>query len=909
MSDVNNALQQNTIIFRMGEETGIVIEKTKEQFEQSLFREHYVKAIQIANDIIGRKEQIASSNIIAFCADRGEGKTSCMETVAELLTIKDRFEQFEEKFAENNSHTNIHPDKLLRLPVIDPAYFDEKHNIIELITGMMYESLCKRKDENTIFDTTLLVAKFREVQKALEYIEKASSTESPIYDPLDKVQSLSQGLKLPKLISDLMEMYLKFMDKELLVICIDDIDLNIQYAYRMIEQIRKYLSNRQCLILFASNIEQLTLVVRHSIEMDLYGRIIEGENSESQEMAAKYVTKLLPTSQRINLVHIVDLYDRPLVLLNNKGEEYGYWDKVKEAISQLIYAKTRYLFYNNESETSPIIPKNLRSFRHLMSLLTSMPDYNNAQIRREIAIPTSTQLKDDEEGKRNKSAFKNYFYQDWIANNLTMRDMDFAISLVEYTDISGINLYVVQYLSSRFKLGNLGKIVTSIETSKNTRLMISREDLKLILELTDEEQQENEMEERLEQNVMPLIQAIVDNQNKSYNITLGDVFYLLDYLQRGSTSIGDKMLLFFIKSFYSMQLYEKYDIITEQKGTLYPIRDTSESRVNIYRVDDTYQNTNVLQRFVNGSFFTYLPNEFMAFDLSKKMPRDLRLIKAKMVKDLFREVLIKFPEDFNKVTPMMKLKFQMCEFLCWTISRTSYAPQGSDYINAALLDRKQNTPAFYGAFRPKTTLYIFDICAPFYNALNIRYAYNRIKVVNGHDFYELAKKYPDSLLNQAIRATIVDRTNQWAKKDQDASEEEKTKSIEEAKVRALTKFDYYSMLSSAIIRNADVLISLRDHIISKKNDVSKEGANTLQLLRLFYNEIINSEMYTYQQTDENTNYEIRFSFLGALVAFLNDLIPVNDKYISEDHEGIAKWLSDVLFAYPKKTSKKGQKKG
>ena len=35
---------KNTIIFRMGEETGIVIEKTKEQFEKSLFREQYKQA-------------------------------------------------------------------------------------------------------------------------------------------------------------------------------------------------------------------------------------------------------------------------------------------------------------------------------------------------------------------------------------------------------------------------------------------------------------------------------------------------------------------------------------------------------------------------------------------------------------------------------------------------------------------------------------------------------------------------------------------------------------------------------------------------------------------------------------------------------------------------------------------------
>lgn len=901
MSEVYNTLQQNTIIFRMGEETGIVIEK--ENFSKSLFREYYVKALQLANDIIGRPEQDANSNVIAFCADRGEGKTSCMQTVADLLTIKERYDKFTEEIPEANNFTNINPKDLHRLAIIDPAFFDEKHNIIELITGMMYESMQQSNEDckkHTVSETTKLVSKFRDVQKSLEYIEKASSTEAPIYDALEKVQTLSQGLILPKKIEELMGLYLEYIGKKRLVICIDDIDLNILYANRMIEQVRKYLSNKKCLILFATNIEQLTTVVRHSMEKDLYGRILNEDDRTCQQMAAKYVTKLLPTSQQIKLVHLTDLYEQPLLLQDAKGNTIGKWDKVKEAISQLIYVKTRYLFYNNESETSPIVPKNLRSFRHLMRLLTNMPDFYNVQLREELDEKiTEEQKVEYNKGKENKSTFRNYFYQDWTANNLTAQDYDFAHTLVEYTDVSGINLLVVQYLNTRFKLNTIGKNTSGIGQGKIDKNATALEEFKSVLQLSEEEELENEMEERLERNVTPSVQSIVDYQNKSYNITLGDVFYLLAYLQRGSTSIEDKMLLFFIKSFYSMRLYEYYDVITEQKGTLYPIRETSGNRISIYRVDDTYENTNILQRFVNGSYFTFLPNEFMAFDNAKRMPRDLRFIRANEVRYLFKEVIENFPKDFNDVTPLMKLKFQMCEFLCWTISRTSYAPQGGDYINAVLLDRKQNTPAFYGDFRPQATLYVFDITAPFYNALNIRYAYNRIKVVKDKDFYVLAKNYPDSLLNKAIRSTIVDRINQWTKINEDIRTEEKEKAISEAKKRELTNLDYYTMLSSAIIRNADVLFSLRDHIISKKNDVSKEGANTLQLLRLFYKEIIKSEMYTYK-TDDDRNYEIRFSCYDAIVSFLDEFIPGTGKSLTEEQVQLEKWLSEVLFAVPKK---------
>ena len=86
--------KKNTIIFRMGEETGIVIEKTQEQFEHSLFKEQYRQAFIIANGIVERttlsetRKEIdeSASNIIAFIGDRGEGKTSCLQSFLRMLT-------------------------------------------------------------------------------------------------------------------------------------------------------------------------------------------------------------------------------------------------------------------------------------------------------------------------------------------------------------------------------------------------------------------------------------------------------------------------------------------------------------------------------------------------------------------------------------------------------------------------------------------------------------------------------------------------------------------------------------------------------------------------------------------------------------------------------------------------------
>lgn len=899
MANTKENIPENAIIFRMGEETGIVIEKTAQQFRDSIFKDHYVKALQLANDILDKeRNQEGSSNIIAFCADRGEGKTSCMQSFAELISCEDRWRSAITALSQDKEYANIQPEGLQLLKRIDPAYFDEKHNIIELITGMMYESLCNNKKcDKSIEAKTSLIGKFRDVQKTLEYIEKASNTESPVYDPLEKVQSLSKGLKLHDLIENLMEEYLHFVGKSHLVICIDDIDLNIQYAYRMTEQIRKYLSNKKCLILFATNIEQLTMVIRHSMEKDLYGEIIKGEDIESQEMAVKYITKLLPTAQRINLVHITDVYDNPCVLLDLEGKVIQKWDKVKEAITQLIYAKTRYLFYNNESETSPIVPRNLRSFRHLMKLLTDMPKFVNAQRRLEISPSTEEQAREYYIGKNNKDVFKTYFFQIWVSNNLNTKDASFAHRLVEYSDVAGINLLVVQYLSSIFNLHSVNKEGLKINSKgQNQEILHIYE----TLDLDANDIFDDETEEKLEQDIPLIIESIIDNQNRAYNVTLGDVFYLLSYIKNGFNSESNRMLMFFIQSFYSMRMYEYYDVITEWKNTLYPIRESSDERVNIYKNDERYEHTNILQRFVNGSYFTYLSNELLAADREKRMPRDLRYIKAKKVRELFKDVLTNFPEDMNDVTHEMKIKFQMCEFLCWTISRDSYAPKQVDLINKVSIDRTQNISSYYGGLRPRTSLFVFDVMAPFYNAVNIQYAYDRIYTIAGRSFYGLAKSYPDSLLNNAINDVLVARGYKAELASEEIKKPAKKKSTKNSiAIKSLPEpKDYYIMLSSAVIRNADVLIAMQNHITGTRSNI-RDSSDTIELLSQFYKNIIKTQMYTYS-TQDDSNYEIQFAFLQTFVDFLNGFIPKSGESLAKENEELRKWLAEMLFAVPQK---------
>lgn len=840
----DNNMQQNTIIFRMGEETGIVIEE--KNFKQSLFGDHYVKAIRLIDSFL-QDDNIAlnkSSNIITFSADRGEGKTSCMKTVAHIISNEKALKELKTDFAQLSAIKHIKPNDLKVLDTIDPAFFDARHNILEMTIGMMYKSLDEAEKDNNIRKTSVektdLISRFRNVQKALEYVEYNNANDE-VYDPLEKILSLSAGLDLPLMIHDLFEEYLRYIGKKKLIICLDDIDLNIKYAYVMTEQIRKYLNNDLCIILLATNVEQLTMVVQESMDKQFHGEhrdTAENTNREvSRQMAVKYITKLLPTSQRINLVHLADLYNHSLVLVND-NEVLREWSTVKEAITQLIYAKTRYLFYNNESETSPIVPVDLRSFRHLMRFLWEMPEFQNVHTRDDIYTLTDYDRAEYIKGLANKSAFKNYFYQEWT-KNLSENDARWVRELVDYSDVSGINKFVIQYLSNRMQ--SYG---------------------------AEEKNNENKR-------IISLIYAITNRLNRSYNVSVGDVFYYISFLDSYVDNNDDKNLLFFIKSFYSMRLYEYYNVITEQQEQLYPHR--VQQVVNIYPIDARFEHVNMLQKLVNGSYFTYSSSDYMAVDNDIKMARDLHLINAPLLRDLFNDVVSYFLEHRDSEDKDWILKLKICEFFAWTVSRRAYSDEKID----VLMERTQIQPQYFGEYPNSTNYFVFDVLAPFYTATNIEYAYKRlvpefeIEKPLVDNFYTIAKGNSLSLLHEAISATI----------------EGQEYDIEEDFDRVMNR-----LLSGSIIRNADVLVSLSERIIGRRALNSKNKGDMIVRLSSFYSDLEKTDMSTYQTRDDD-RYQIQFKFFKAFVEFLNAL---NEKGNEQHRELFMQILTDLEVRKQKK---------
>lgn len=104
-------------------------------------------------------------------------------------------------------------------------------------------------------------------------------------------------------------------------------------------------------------------------------------------MVERYLSKLIPQSQRIYMPNPEDYLGKELWVYNHREDSLGpgelkkviKFTSLKQAIPELIFKKTRYLFYNSVYKSSWIVPRNFREIRFLLKLLWSMKDFTETQ--------------------------------------------------------------------------------------------------------------------------------------------------------------------------------------------------------------------------------------------------------------------------------------------------------------------------------------------------------------------------------------------------------------------------------------------------------------------------------------------------------------------------------------------------
>lgn len=334
------------------------------------------------------------NNIIAFCGERGTGKSSVMLSFMKALEKsgekRDKL-NFNEEIRENNWSTQI---------MIDPSMFDGVHNIVDIVLSHIYYNFkdVYDKDNQKIdqYERQEMLSLLAKTYKNLSIIknkEKMLDDEYDVAGNISKLQNLGESTQLRNTFEQLINRYLDIIPKTenqtrknsvKLLIAIDDLDLCNEHAYEMAEQIRKYMILPNVIIFMAIKIEQLELGVEEKNRQD-FRNVIAGRREdmnlewEMRDMAERYVTKLIPKARRIYLPKLESTQVR-LELeseLQSKNAD-GCTETIEEKVVRLIREKTGMVLVPVKNSNNYFVPGNLRELVNLILILDGMKQPNGS---------------------------------------------------------------------------------------------------------------------------------------------------------------------------------------------------------------------------------------------------------------------------------------------------------------------------------------------------------------------------------------------------------------------------------------------------------------------------------------------------------------------------------------------------
>ena len=445
------------------------------------------------------------NNVIAFCAERGQGKTSAMLSYATALanlyaSNSQKLKEQKEKFWEKCSARHVYYEVLRS---IDPTGMEADDTILKIVLSQMFSRFQKVVESSNVLgrgygsDKSWDRECFDLQQKFLDCFHlanllNASDKKKPptnMEDELEIIVETGGGVNLRIKLYQLTKKYLEFMangfnGSKYLVITIDDADLNVGRVYEILEDIRKYFQLPRVIVLLATNIIQLeSTVEQHFFEE--YERSLSYSRGmvdvdRCHQISERYLEKILPGTRRLNLpnlndaikqqfadLRIVYLDEEERDLLNDnyskemiqKAEEKSDSEKEKwgyqEQLLYYLHRKTGLLFLPPEQGLHALLPDNMRGLMHFLVFFSKMEDVCADYLSIEKYIfgfgdeKPEQILEQLDQWRENLRKLEAYLLQSWSSSNLRTESRNILMELSSYSG-QLMHQYLLQVLPTYY---------------------------------------------------------------------------------------------------------------------------------------------------------------------------------------------------------------------------------------------------------------------------------------------------------------------------------------------------------------------------------------------------------------------------------------------------------------------------
>lgn len=379
-----------------------------EDFKESYYAREYAHAFQVVKSIIsqkinmrnqihGERDESEIFNIIPFIGSRGTGKTTAMCSFARALEqynlyLKQGKKEFYQEYLsiEEGSYYKC---QFTCLEAIDGSLLEQGENIFNIILAQMYNRFLDMdkhgigENEYYGYEKRELQQSFDEVFRSMYKIENGGKPEEESY--ITSLTNLSSSLSIKKSFKHLVAQFLKMLrtDKyeeraynqdyeHFLVITIDDLDLNIDAGFGMLELIHRYMMVPQVIILVAVDYDQLQMLCEKHFYKAIpqVDKILVQSKKNIDRLSQDFINKVLPFDARIYMPSFVKYKDSfgEIAIQRN-----GIITDIKKAVFQEIYRKIGVRMDIAGKKKHFYEADNIREFVNLYAMIEGMKDLSN----------------------------------------------------------------------------------------------------------------------------------------------------------------------------------------------------------------------------------------------------------------------------------------------------------------------------------------------------------------------------------------------------------------------------------------------------------------------------------------------------------------------------------------------------
>ncbi|MGE8327056.1 antiviral RADAR system adenosine triphosphatase RdrA [Pseudomonas urmiensis] len=234
---------------------------------------------------------------------RGTGKSSVLVNLPMYL--------------ESKKCTHDWIDRVHVLKPVDPTLLEDHNDLFlnVIVAAVLSDDailIAQRGSEKHRKDLAL---RLQSLGHALEKMQSQDDTKG-----LDKLRAFMGNQELVKEVHEFFGLALKIIDKDLLVLTIDDVDTSLSKAFENLEIVRRYLTTPNVLPIISGDGELYSELTWR----DFHGRITEDSNyqrgqayHQAKGLAHEYQRKVLPLQYRLRMPEISAYIADPLIYLQD----------------------------------------------------------------------------------------------------------------------------------------------------------------------------------------------------------------------------------------------------------------------------------------------------------------------------------------------------------------------------------------------------------------------------------------------------------------------------------------------------------------------------------------------------------------------------------------------------------------